>query len=207
METEIRTHRRRKEARPAELIAAALDLFVQRGFAATRLDDVATAAGVSKGTLYLYFDSKEALFRAVIEQNILPVIEQAEGVVAQHAGNASELLADLVRGWWQSVGATKAGDALKLIVTEARNFPDVAAYYNDAVVERARRLVTQVLEFGIRTEEFRPVDPLMAFHAIFAPAMMLIIWQHSIGACCSQGLDADRYLEFSLDLTLNGLKT
>ena len=208
MEAESRTlsHRRRKEARPAELIAAALDLFVERGFAATRLDDVAAAAGVSKGTLYLYFDSKEALFRAAIEQNILPVIEQAEDVVAQHAGSAVDLLGGLVRGWWASVGATKAGDVLKLIVTEARNFPDVAAYYNESVVERAKRLVIQVLEFGIHAGEFRPVDTVMAFHAIFSPAMMLIIWRHSLGACCGEGLDPDRYLAFSLELMLDGLK-
>ena len=202
-----RTHRRRKEARPAELIAAALGLFVEKGFAATRLDDVATMAGVSKGTLYLYFDNKEALFRAAIEHNIVPVIEQAEDIVARHDGKAAELLAGLVRGWWCSAGASKAGDVLKLIVTEARNFPDVAAYYNDMVVERAKRLVCEVVELGIRRGEFHPVDPAMAFHAVFSPAMLLIIWNHSIGACCTQELDPDRYLEFSLDLMLNGLKT
>ena len=207
MALEFRTHRRRKEARPAELIAAALALFVERGFAATRLDDVALAAGVSKGTLYLYFDSKEALFRAVIEQNLLPALKQAEDVVAHYDGKAAELLAGLMRGWLDSVNTSKTGEVLKLIVTEARNFPDVATYYNDAVVERAKRLVSQVLEVGIRNDEFRAVDPVMAFHVLFAPTMMQIIWRHSVGACSTLVLDPDRYLDFSIDLILNGLKT
>ncbi|HEY6897792.1 MAG TPA: TetR/AcrR family transcriptional regulator, partial [Rhodocyclaceae bacterium] len=201
-----RTHQRRKEARPGELADAALDLLVERGFAATRLDDVAAAAGVSKGTLYLYFDSKEALFRAVVEQNILPVIEDAELIVADHQGSAAELLAELMRGWWQRVGATKAGGVTKLIVTEARNFPDLAAWYHDAVVARAKRLICGVLELGIQRGEFRALDVGLAFHAIFAPVMMLMIWRHSIGACCGQGIDPDEYIELSIDLILNGLK-
>ena len=79
---------RRKEARPAELMAAALELFVEKGFAATRLDDVAARAGVSKGTLYLYFDSKEALFKAVIQEGIVPILEEGAGLVDSFAGSA-----------------------------------------------------------------------------------------------------------------------
>jgi AcrR family transcriptional regulator len=207
MESHSRAHRRRKEARPAELIAAALKLFVEHGFAATRLDDVASAAGVTKGTLYLYFDSKETLFRAVIEQNILPLIARAEDSVAHHDGTAAELLRGLLLDWWSLVGETEAGGVLKLMVTEARNFPDVAVYYNEAVVERAKRLVSQVLDLGIARGEFRRVDHEMAFHAIFSPAMMLIIWRYSIGACCGQNIDPAHFMDFSFDLTLNGLKT
>jgi AcrR family transcriptional regulator len=80
---------RRKEARPSELLAAALDLFVERGFAATKLDDVAARAGVSKGTLYLYFASKEELFKAVIQQGILPMLDQGEERSEEHTSNSS----------------------------------------------------------------------------------------------------------------------
>ncbi len=89
---------RRKESRPNELLEAALELFVERGFAATRLEDVASRAGVSKGTLYLYFESKEELFKAVVRSGILPVIENAESMVGQFRGNASELLRSVVKG-------------------------------------------------------------------------------------------------------------
>src|SRR5512145_278407 len=88
--------RRRKDARPAELTAAALDLFVEKGFAATRLDDVAARAGVSKGTLYLYFDSKEALFKAVVEDGIVPLFAAAEQQIADYQGGSADLLRHLL---------------------------------------------------------------------------------------------------------------
>lgn len=91
--------KRRKEARPSELTAAALELFVEKGFAATRLEDIAVRAGVSKGTLYLYFDSKEALFKAVIQEGLVPTLAEAESLAAGHAGSAFELLQALIEGW------------------------------------------------------------------------------------------------------------
>ena len=75
--------KRRKEARPSELLEAALELFVEKGFAATRLEDVASRAGVSKGTLYLYFENKDALFKAVVQEGIIPVIAENEAIAAE----------------------------------------------------------------------------------------------------------------------------
>lgn len=91
--------KRRKEARPSELLAAALDLFVERGFAATRLEDVARRAGVSKGTLYLYYENKEALFKAVIQEGIVPVIAENEAIAAQHTGSSFDLMEILLANW------------------------------------------------------------------------------------------------------------
>ena len=90
---------RRKEARPQELLDAALELFVQRGYAATRLDDVAALAGVSKGTLYLYFDNKEELFKAVVRANLVSALAEAEEYVAKHAGSSAELLRGFILRW------------------------------------------------------------------------------------------------------------
>ena len=92
--------KRRKEARPAELLAAALTLFVDKGYAATSLERVASHAGVSKGTLYLYYESKEALFKAVIQEGIIPVIAENEAIAAQHTGSSFELLQRLLDNWW-----------------------------------------------------------------------------------------------------------
>ncbi|MCJ7838090.1 MAG: TetR/AcrR family transcriptional regulator, partial [Burkholderiales bacterium] len=92
---------RRKDARPEEIIAAALDLFVERGFAATRLDDVAARAGVSKGTLYLYFENQEDLFKAVVRGNVLPVLQHGEVLVGNFSGSSADLVRKLVRGWWE----------------------------------------------------------------------------------------------------------
>ena len=110
---------RRKDARPQELLAAALDLFVERGFAATRLEDVARRAGVSKGTLYLYYANKEELFKAVVRDSIVPAIGDAEDTIAVYDGHSSELLRAILFGWWERVGGTKASGIVKLVMAEA----------------------------------------------------------------------------------------
>lgn len=165
--------KRRKEARPAELTTAAMALFAERGYAATRLEDIAQRAGVSKGTLYLYFSSKEALFKAVIEEGILPVL------VAGHAGSAFELLAGLIATWWRSIGETPFSGVPKLMMAEAGNFPEVAIYYHDQVIRRGRALMTQVLERGVATGEFRPLSVESYVDVVISPILMLAIWRHS----------------------------
>ena len=102
---------RRKDARPQELLAAALDLFVERGFAATRLDDVAAQAGVSKGTLYLYFANKEELFKAVVRENMLPALGEGEEAIEKCDGNSADLFRDIMLGWWERIGATNTRPA------------------------------------------------------------------------------------------------
>jgi AcrR family transcriptional regulator len=203
-ETPIR--QRRKEARPAEIMAAALDVFVERGFAATKLDDVAARAGVSKGTLYLYFASKEELFKAVIQQGILPVLEQGEEMLAQHSGDTASLLCALINHWWEVVGKSKLAGILKLIVSEGGNFPEVARYFHDNVSQGIDELLGKVLQAGIEKGEFRPVDIESAIDAIAAPILMRAIWEYSIAPYCSRGQkDSDVYLRTNIDLLLNGL--
>src|ERR1041385_9002280 len=98
--------KRRKDARPGEIVAAALEAFGERGFAATKLTDVARRAGVTKGTVYLYFDSKEALCKAVVRETIVPVIAQGEAIAKAFTGSARELLARLGAENWRLVGGT-----------------------------------------------------------------------------------------------------
>jgi AcrR family transcriptional regulator len=203
-ETPIR--QRRKEARPAEIMAAALDVFVERGFTATKLDDVAARAGVSKGTLYLYFSSKEELFKAVIQQDILPVVEQGEEMLAQHSGDTASLLRSLINHWWQVVGKSKLAGILKLIISESGNFPEVARYFHDNVSKGIDELLRKVLQSGIEKGEFRPVDIESAIDAIAAPILMRAIWEYSIAPYCSYGQkDSELYLRTNIDLLLNGL--
>lgn len=197
--------RRRKEARPSELTAAALDLFVEKGFAATRLDDVAARAGVSKGTLYLYFDSKEALFKAVIEEGIVPTLAAAEQHAATHSGSAVELLRHLVFGWWQQIGGTRLAGVPKLIISESRNFPEVAQYYHDAVIVRGRGLLRLALQRGIASGEFRALDVETAIDVIMAPLLMLVIWRYSL-CFCGRESDPASYLETHFDLLVHGLR-
>ena len=196
---------RRKEARPGELLAAALTLFVERGYSATRLDDVAAQAGVTKGTLYLYYDNKEALFKAVLAQNLVPIIDEGRRYIEQHQGSQADLLKGLMLTWWQEVGATDAGGIFKLIISESGNFPDAAAYYYEAVIVPAREMIGGVIQRGIDQGEFRPVDVETTFHVIFAPLLMLSLWRNSF-AICGQGIDPEQYLTTSVEMTLNGLR-
>jgi len=186
---------RRKEERPAELMAAALDLFVERGYAATRLDDVAALAGVSKGTLYLYFSSKEELFKAVIRSGIVPLIEQGERLHEEHQGSAGELLRKIVFAWWQSIGSSKLGGIPKLMFSECRNFPEIGQFYFEE----------SVMESGMNGGEFRRMDANYATRLVVAPIVLLLLWRYSFDFCESKCVDAESYLEQHLDVFINGL--
>jgi AcrR family transcriptional regulator len=197
---------RRKDARPEEIIAAALDLFVERGYASTRLDDVAACAGVSKGTLYLYFENKEDLFKAVVRGNVVPMLQHGEALVENFPGSSTELLSKLVRGWWEQTGSTKVTGLPKLVIAEAGNFPDLAEFYYQEVILRAHSLFRRVLQRGTDAGEFREVDVDQIVHVALAPLVMLAVWTHSFACCAHEQLQPQRYLDTYLDMLLNGLR-
>jgi AcrR family transcriptional regulator len=140
---------RRKEARPQELLDAALGLFVEKGYAATRAEEVAVRAGVSKGTLYLYYPSKEDLLKAVVRHNVVNQIAEGADFIRQFAGTTSELLATVLRLWWERMGDTPAAGVVKLMMSEARNFPDIAQFYVDEVIVPSHAMLAQMLRRGI----------------------------------------------------------
>jgi AcrR family transcriptional regulator len=196
--------RRRKTARPAEILAAALASFAERGFAATRLEDVAARAGVTKGTLYLYFDSKEELFKAVVRQELVPSLEQAEAMVAGSAAPSLDLLEQLVRNFARMIDSP-LGAIPKLVLTEAGNFPDLARFYRDAVVERGKALWRQVIERGVAAGEIRPVDIENAVTCVVAPLLLAALWRHSFERHSGRDLDLDALCRAELDLLRRGL--
>ena len=196
---------RRKEARPQELLAAALDLFVERGFATTRLEDVAKRAGVSKGTLYLYFTNKEELFKAVVRDSIVPVIDAAEDSIAGFDGHSADLLRSVLVDWWQRMGATKASGIPKLMMAEAANFPDIATFYQEEVIARGIRMIAGLLERAVARGEFRPMNIEIMTQVLVAPMLMLMTWKHSVGPCDQCHLDPLAFLDAFLDMALHGL--
>lgn len=196
---------RRKEARPQELLAAALDLFVERGYAATRLDDVAAQAGVSKGTLYLYFTNKEELFKAVVRENVLPVLGEAEQAIDRYQGSSATLLKEILLGWWQRVGDTNLSGIPKLMMAEAGNFPEVAKFYHDEVICRGHAMIARVLARGVARGEFRALDTVPAVSVVAAPILMLMMWKHSFCSCGVEPMDPENYLKVYTDLLLHGL--
>src|SRR5688572_13882938 len=140
---------RRKEARPGELLDAALDLFVEKGFAATRAEEVAARAGVSKGTLFLYFPSKEELFKAVVRENISGRFQEWNQEFATFEGSTPDMVRYCMKVWWERIGATRASGITKLIISEARNFPEIAAFYQQEVIRPANELIRRILQRGI----------------------------------------------------------
>jgi AcrR family transcriptional regulator len=199
---------RRKQARPQELLQAALELFVEKGFSATRSDEVAARAGVSKGTLYLYFPSKEELFKAVIRNNLTALIAEGQHIADAFEGSSAELLRLLMHTWWQRVGDTAAGGIFKIIVGEVRNFPELAQFYTDEVILPAHRLISGTLKRGIDRGEFRAVPLAEATHTLIAPILFQALHRHSIGACQAIGplVDPVRLIDAQLDLVLHGLQ-
>lgn len=196
---------RRKDARPQELLAAALDLFVERGFATTRLEDVAKRAGVSKGTLYLYFTNKEELFKAVVRNSVVPVIDATEADIAAFDGHSADLLRRVLHGWWERMGTSNASGIGKLVMAEAKNFPDLAAFYQEEVIVRGSRAFTAMLDRAIARGEFRPVDTTVMTQVLVAPVLMLMTWKHSIGPCAQDQLNPVAFIDALLDMALNGL--
>jgi len=197
--------RRRKEARPDEILAAALASFAERGFAATRLDDVAARAGISKGTLYLYFKGKEDLFEAVVRATLVPNIERMEALTATFEGPSVELLERLLRTV-AGVVETEVGAIPKLVVAEAGNFPELARFYLDEVVRRGLRLIGSILQRGIERGEFRALDVEHAAFCVFGPILLAALWKNSLEPYADAPLDAQALARVHLDLLLRGLE-
>jgi AcrR family transcriptional regulator len=170
--------RRRKDFRPGEIVAAALETFVERGYAAAKLEDVARRAGVSKGTVYLYFRDKEDLFRSVVDHMVVPTVERGEAIAGGFEGTSAELFRTLLLDWWDSIRGS---------------------------VLRRRRLLTRVLERGIARGEFRSVDLALAVRLAVAPILLASIWEHSLRAQDREGVDAREMVRLHVEIFLRGI--
>jgi AcrR family transcriptional regulator len=200
---------RRKDARPTELIDAALALFVEKGFAATRSEEVAARAGVSKGTLYLYFPSKEELLKAVIRHTLMADIARGAERLAQESGPTGQLLAELMTEWWVTVYESPSSAVFKLVMTEVRNFPEIGEFYLREVVEPGHVLIGTLVQRGIDRGEFRPVDVDHVVHSIVLPMVMLCLHKHSLAACGfiePYLTQPAQFVRQHMDLILNGLR-
>lgn len=197
--------RRRKEARPGEILEAALELFAEKGFAATKLTEVAKHAGVSKGTVYLYFESKEALFQALVKEMVLPHIEQSEKTVDDYEGATADLMFRMTQFWLDNIIHTKVCGIPKLVIAEARNFPEIAQFYVDNVVARGVALVERILQRGVDHNEFKVKDIRHTARAVLAPMIFAAIWEQSLAPFDSRPYDVNEYMKAHLNIVLNGL--
>jgi AcrR family transcriptional regulator len=196
--------RRRPGDRPAEIIRSALSCFGERGFLATRLDDVAARAGVTKGTLYLYFPSKDALFKAVVRETLVRAIERLEAALDNTASDPPEALRHLVGGLAALV-QSPAGVVPKLVIAEASRFPDLARFYVEEVVQRGLALIARTVAHGIESGAFRPVDPQRTALCIVAPQVVAALLRHGFEPHTGPILDLAGLGETATDLLLHAL--
>src|SRR4051812_23570675 len=167
--------RRCPEDRPDQIIKAAFQLFGERGLANTRLQDIAERAGVSKGTIYLYFPNKEELFREMIQRTAVAAIERAEQSMPQ--GRPSAQLQAYMRGYWEFVRSPVFSTIYRLVLGELHQFPDLAKFYAENVVKRGLRLIANLVQRGIEAGEFRDIEPMIAARMLAALTIMNAIWR------------------------------
>ena len=196
---------RRKEQRPGEIIDAALQEFARHGFAATRLEDVAELAGVTKGTIYFYFKDKEELFKAAARSALLPALKEIETLSSDFEGSAEELLRANFRAVYSLlIKNPRARQIMRLLIAEGPQFPELVEFYYRDVVSRGLSVLRRVLERGIALHEFRRTRALEFPQVIFGPVVGAMIW--TLLMYEKHPLDFDAYARAHLDLVLNGLK-
>ena len=170
--------RRRPEHRPQQIIEAALEVFGEQGLANARLQDIADRAGVSKGTIYLYFPNKEELFREMIRQTAVAAIESGEKTLA--SGTPTQQLCTAMRGYWKFVRSPSFGTLHRLVLGELHQFPDLAQFYADEVVSRGLKLLSGIIRRGVETGEFRDIEPTTAARMLVALTVMNGIWSDQL---------------------------
>jgi AcrR family transcriptional regulator len=197
--------RRRPDARPEEILDAAMEVFGEQGFARTRCDDVARRAGVSKGTLYLYFDSKEALFREMVRAKFETSIVSAEEFVRTWEGSSADLLVALIERYWEKVNRPLHVRLSRLVISELSNFPELARWYYQTIILRGRRVIEAVLTRGITAGEFRRVEIPFAARALQTLCVQLAQFRHFFQQYDPAPLSSEELLRGMTDLYLHGL--
>lgn len=194
---------RRKDARPHEILKAALDVFATHGYEATRLEDVAERAGVSKGTIYLYFDSKEELFAEVVRQAILPHFETMEALAVQ-SGSAEAILRQQLRTIYSKLVSTEVRYIPRLIIGEGNRFPELTEFYFREIISRCHQTLQAVIRRGVESGEFRASALHWQPQAILSPALSAVIWLLLFDRFAP--LDLESYFNTHVELLMYGLK-
>jgi AcrR family transcriptional regulator len=197
--------RRRKDTRPAEILTAAQEIFGERGYDATRLEDVGRRAGCTKGTVFLYYESKAELFKAAVREAMAPMVRDTEQAVEGHQGSTRELLTKVLRLRWEHMERTRLTGLVKLLITETGKYPDLARFYSDEFYDRGQLLLRKVLQKGVERGEFRKLDVEQAARVVVAPLLFAAIWRHTFEPVASSPIELNQYFTTSLEIMLAGL--
>ena len=195
--------RRNKQARPAELLEAAIEVFADQGYAATRIEDVARRAGVAKGTVYVYFKDKEALFQAAVRHLLGPALASIEHAIDGFDGPTEALLRVLIGTVYQKIVGTRAPALLRLLIAEGARFPELTRFYHREVLARGMAALARTLERGIARGEFRALAATRHPQILMGPALAAGVWTLLVGK--SHPLDLPAYEAAHLEFLLRAL--
>ena len=197
-----RKFRRRAEARPDEVLDAALEIFIARGFSAARVEDIARAAGLSKGAVYLYFPSKVAILEALVRLGIVPLVQNVGALASSAQGNPRLALETALRFLAVGLADPKNSAIPRLIISEAGNFPQLASMYRREVIDHGVAALKALVARGVEEGQFRPVEPDFAFRNVIGPLFLNMVMCQIFGFAQP---DPERFAAAHIDVLLNGL--
>lgn len=198
--------RRAPDDRPREILDAALALFVEKGFAATRLDDVAKNAGLSKAAIYLYFDDKIALFQGVVRQAVSINLGTVQALAKAHRGPVAELLPVIIEFMASRIEETPMASVAKLVIAESRAFPEIGRFYLKEVIGRGLPLLEELIARGIAQGEFRKVDPALTVRTLVGALLLAGVWKTVFEPIGGKKLDVKALARHHADLMLHALR-
>ena len=198
--------RRAPAERPKEILEAAMELFVEKGFAGTRLDDVAERAGLSKAAIYLYFEDKTALFEGVIRQTISANLGAVEALVAAHRGPVAAIIPGMLDFMASRIEQTPMASIAKVVIAESRAFPEIGRFYLKEVIGRGIPLFEGLIAKGVASGEFRRVDPMLTVRSMVGPMLLSIVWKTVFEPIGAEKLDVRALARHHADLMLHALK-
>jgi AcrR family transcriptional regulator len=196
---------RRKQARPTEILDAALKVFAQKGFAAARMDDIAQAAGVTKGTIYLYFENKEAVFKSLVREAVGTTIANVAADVQTYEGSARLLLRMALTRITQLLVDGEKFVLPKIVIGESSNFPWLAEFYRFEIIEKGLQILMSLIERGIEQGEFRRLPTHHVARLCVAPVLLSAIWRATFEHLDPEPYDYKGLVDTHLDVLFRGL--
>lgn len=197
--------RRRKEARPQEILDAALVVFAEKGFAGARMDDIAKQAGVTKGTIYLYFPSKDAVFKSLVRESIGNTLDNVIANAKAFSGPSADIVRMALTRMALFLTESDLAVLPKIILSETGQFPELARFYRTEIIDKGMAFLASVIERGIARGEFRAVPPQHTARLCIAPALLGAIWRSTFAKFDSEPYDYKALIDTHLDVLLRGL--
>jgi AcrR family transcriptional regulator len=197
--------RRRAEARPDEVLDAALDLFIEKGFASTRVEDIAKRAGLSKGAVYLYFPSKEKILEGIVRRAIVPIADSAKSFAQNYEGDPRIIITMVLKMLAMKLNDPRLLAIPKLIFREVLGFPELAEMYRREVLDKVLPVVEALLRKGIDEGYLRQVDPELTIRSIVGPMMIHVALMEVFGITPKDGFALERLVDNHLTILFDGL--